>query len=114
MHILVYLACITIRLVLMAINIFIYFFKGDYGPGSPPSDPMAMGPAHHGYEGPSSTDLKPFSASNNNMEVAMGIFLLKRQPFEKTRQITTFFFSGNRPEDTCSLSRFICTRSPLV
>ena len=34
---------------------------------------MAMGPAHHGYEGPSSTDLKPFSASNNNMEVAMEI-----------------------------------------
>jgi len=48
--------------------------SGEYGPGSPPSDPIAMA-AHggHGYEGQQASpgqELKPFSPgqSNNNMD----------------------------------------------
>ena len=47
---------------------------GEYGPGSPPTDPIAMA-AHggHGYEGQQASpgqEMKPFSPgqSNNNMD----------------------------------------------
>jgi len=45
--------------------------SGEYGPGSPPSDPMGM--AAHGYDGATPSELKPFSPnSNNNMDTAIG------------------------------------------
>ena len=49
----------------------IYILQGEYGPGSPPSDPMGM--AAHGYDGATPSELKPFSPnSNNNMDTTVG------------------------------------------
>ena len=49
----------------------ICILQGEYGPGSPPSDPMGM--AAHGYDGATPSELKPFSPnSNNNMDTTVG------------------------------------------